>query len=186
MKKHSIRRTLLAISVTACLIPAYAQGQSTGSGAFPNPRGDNSTITPNQSGSAPTKDIRPPSDMPDLGSRTTPRSSADQTQSQSGVGDTNNSMTKDKALTETDVSLNNRIRTAFSADSSMRGSTQEVSLHSDNGVVTLTGTVATEKEKADLENRVQHMTGVKEVKNNLLIAPHASISSPHTPNTSRQ
>jgi osmotically-inducible protein OsmY len=86
-------------------------------------------------------------------------------------------MAKDEGITETDRNLNNQIRTALKADSSLRDSVHKVSLSSDSGVVTLNGTVATEKEKADLESRVKRMAGVKDVENNLQIAPQASSSS---------
>jgi osmotically-inducible protein OsmY len=86
-------------------------------------------------------------------------------------------MESDQAMTEADKNLNNRIRSALSSDSSLRGAGQNFSLHSDNGVVTLNGTVATEKDKSDLENKIQRMTGVSRVDNNLQIAPQTSSSA---------
>jgi osmotically-inducible protein OsmY len=80
-------------------------------------------------------------------------------------------------MTETDRSLNARIRTTLSADSSLREPSQNVTLSSDNGVVTLNGTIATEKEKKELENRLTSMTGVSRVKNNLQIAPRTSSAN---------
>jgi osmotically-inducible protein OsmY len=56
---------------------------------------------------------------------------------------------------------------------------------SDNGVVTLNGSVATEKDKQELENRVERMSGVKDVKNNLQISPQASSSGSSSTSSSR-
>jgi hyperosmotically inducible protein len=86
-------------------------------------------------------------------------------------------MAMDKGTTETDRTLNNQIRTALKADTLLSDASQKVSLSSDNGVVTLNGTVATEKDKKDLESRVKSMAGVKEVENNLQIGPQTSSSS---------
>ncbi len=85
-------------------------------------------------------------------------------------------MLNDQGMTEADQSLNTRIREALNADSSLRDASQNINLRSDNGVVTLSGTVATEKEKSDLESRLQRMTGVSRVENNLQIAPRTSSS----------
>jgi osmotically-inducible protein OsmY len=86
-------------------------------------------------------------------------------------------MAMDKGLTETDRTLNNQIRTALKADTSLSDASQNVSLSSDDGVVTLNGTVATEKDKKDLESRIKSMAGVKKVENNLQIGPQANSSS---------
>lgn len=89
-------------------------------------------------------------------------------------------------MTETDRNLNNRIRTGLKADSSLSDASQTVSFSSDNGTVTLNGTVATEKEKKDLESRLRGMAGVNRVENNLQIAPRtsSSTSSSNSPLTS--
>jgi len=86
-------------------------------------------------------------------------------------------MAMDKGTTETDRTLNSQIRTALKGDTSLNDASQKVNLSSDNGVVTLSGTVATEKDKQDIESRVESMAGVKEVENNLQISPQASSSS---------
>ncbi len=69
------------------------------------------------------------------------------------------------------------MREALNADSSLRDASQTMTIHSASGVVTLSGTVATEKEKSDLESKLQHMAGVNKVENNLQIAPRTSSSS---------
>ena len=87
------------------------------------------------------------------------------------------SIESDQAMTEADKTLNNRIRSALSSDSSLSDATQNISIHNNNGVVTLNGTVATEKDKSDLENKIQRMADVRQVDNNLQIAPQTSSSA---------
>jgi len=83
-------------------------------------------------------------------------------------------------MTENDRGLNSRIREAFNRDSVLRDASGSVFLNSANGNVTLNGTVATEKEKKDLETELQRVTGVNSVRNELQIAPRpkSSNSSP--------
>jgi hyperosmotically inducible periplasmic protein len=99
-------------------------------------------------------------------------------------------MATDKGTTDKDRTLNNQIRTALEADTSLSDASEKVTLSSDDGVVTLNGTVATEKDKKDLESRVKNMAGVKKVENNLQIGPQASSSTsgsmhPSSPTTTR-
>lgn len=89
----------------------------------------------------------------------------------------------DQASTEADRALNQRIRQALTADSSLGSTTERVHLNTDNGEVTLQGAVATEKEKADIGAKVQQIAGVKKVHNQLQMTPstggthHESIES---------
>lgn len=99
-------------------------------------------------------------------------------------------MAMDKGLTETDRTLNDQIRIALKADTALSDASEKVTLSSDNGVVTLNGTVPTEKDKKDLESLVKSKAGVKKVENNLQIGPQASTSSsrsmsPSSPTTTR-
>lgn len=190
MKKYTIRQSLFAVGIAVCLLPAYAHSQSMGSGSsgplsgessqssgsVVNPKSSTSTTMPNQSGSSVNDEMRPGSNPSGSTTRHTSPSMANDPRSRSTLLPDNNTMTKDHGLTENDGSLNNRIRTSFNADPALREATQTVMLHSDNGVVTLSGTVATEKEKSDLETKVQHMSGVRRVENNLQIAPRSTSS----------
>jgi osmotically-inducible protein OsmY len=87
---------------------------------------------------------------------------------------------RDQATTENDRDLNSRIREAFNSDSVLRDASGSVYINSANGIVTLNGTVATEKEKKDLEAELQRVTGVNSVRNELQIAPrpNGSTTSP--------
>jgi len=78
------------------------------------------------------------------------------------------SFSQDTAARSTDNQLNKKIR-----DKVSRGwfwdSYQEVSIHSDNGVITLKGTVDSLDEEQDLVNRIQKIKGVKQVRSELVV-----------------
>ena len=78
----------------------------------------------------------------------------------------------DKANTAADQTLNQRIRQALSGDMVLVAVTQKIQLNTDNGEVTLHGSVATEKEKADVATKIQQVAGVKKVNNQLQMAPN--------------
>jgi osmotically-inducible protein OsmY len=82
--------------------------------------------------------------------------------------------TSDQAKSEADRTMNQSIRKALTADSSLAASTKNVHFSTDNGKVTLHGTVPTEKDKKDIEAKVEKMSGVKDVDNQLQIAPSTS------------
>lgn len=76
----------------------------------------------------------------------------------------------DKATTEADRNLDQRIRQALSGDTALAASAQNIHIETDNGEVTLHGSVATEKAKADIAAKVQQVMGVKKVNNQLQTA----------------
>lgn len=78
----------------------------------------------------------------------------------------------DKAATEADRSLNQRIRQALNTDTALASSVHKVQLNTNNGAVTLQGTVPTEKIKDDVGAKVQHVAGVTQVENHLQMAPN--------------
>jgi osmotically-inducible protein OsmY len=77
---------------------------------------------------------------------------------------------EDKGTTPADQALNQRIRQALSGDMILVTAIQEVHLDTDNGEVTLHGSVTTDKQKADIAAKIQQVTGVKKVDNQLRIA----------------
>src|SRR5262249_2392736 len=83
----------------------------------------------------------------------------------------NRSTMKDEAVTEADHMLNQRIRQALGQDVALAAATQSVSITTDNGEVTLHGSVATEKEKANINTKIQQVSGVKKLYNQLQMAP---------------
>jgi len=161
MKKPTFQRTFLALSVATCLAVPYVQAQT---------QGTNTPSTPSASS---------PSTSPGMTNPTNPSSSSTNQPGSSGTRSTPSgtlSSTQDRAVKETDRSLNSQIREAFSRHSTLREASNTVVMNTDNGVVTLTGTVATEKEKMDLENELQRISGVSRVENELQIAPRLSNS----------
>ncbi|MGE0821231.1 MAG: BON domain-containing protein [Candidatus Binatia bacterium] len=77
---------------------------------------------------------------------------------------------EDKGATPADERLNQRIRQALSRDPILATAAREVQLDTENGVVTLRGSIATDTQKASMAATVQQIAGVKEVDNQLLIA----------------
>ena len=75
---------------------------------------------------------------------------------------------EDRATTDADRNLEQRIRQALSGDASLAASVQKLHIETAaNGEVTLRGSVKTDKEKADIAAKVQQVAGVKKVNNQL-------------------
>jgi osmotically-inducible protein OsmY len=143
MRKNSkLWSALLAVSISALTVPSFVQAQSSASESPSTKSGIHSG-----SGSAPTSSAE--------------RGTAGQMEKAKG----------DQATTEADRALNQRIRQALKADSSLGSATERVHLITENGEVTLQGAVATEKEKADIAEKVQQIAGVKKVDNQLQMGP---------------
>jgi osmotically-inducible protein OsmY len=77
---------------------------------------------------------------------------------------------EDKGATPADQALNQRIRQALSGDMTLATAIQKVHLDTNNGEVILHGSVATDKQKADIAAKVQQIAGVKKVDNQLRTA----------------
>lgn len=167
-KRSKLWQTFLAVSIAALTLPAFVQGQTAGlsgsgsANATSSSGSSNPEATMGSRGTSET--ITPPSnDMPS-----------------SGSSSMRGAVMSDQGMTEADRNLNNSIRGALNADSSMSVAARDVRMSTDNGVVTLHGTVATEKEKSDIEAKLQRLVGVKNVKNELQIAPHPTSASSTT------
>jgi osmotically-inducible protein OsmY len=83
----------------------------------------------------------------------------------------------DHGMTQADQTLNQKIRQDLMSDSNFRTSASNVHFNTNNGKVVLQGTVATEKDKQEIESKVEKMTGVKDVDNQLQIAPASSSAA---------
>jgi osmotically-inducible protein OsmY len=155
-KKSKLWPAVLAVSISAVTVPTFVQAQSSTSKSPSTSSGVHSG-----SGHAPTSSTE-----------------------KGTVGQVGKAM-GDQATTEADRALNQRIRQALTADSSLRSTTERVHLSTENGEVTLQGAVATEKEKADITAKVQQVAGVKKVSNQLQMAPstggaHSESMGSHT------
>jgi len=193
MRKNSkLWQAFLAVSISAFTVPAFVQGQAAGGGAagtaggsvspgaagtFNSPSVGGSGSQPNRVGPtrAVTPEMSPQTGLPLQGNEMS-RTPTSPGNIPGGAGATGG-IIRDQSMTGTDADLNGRIRESLSSDSSLNAASQNVRISSNNGVVTLQGSVATEKEKDDLETKLQHMTGVKSVDNQLQIAPRTGTSS---------
>lgn len=171
MKKSSLWQAFLAVSITALTVPAFAQSQTgTGSSSAGSSMRSGADTGTTSSPSAPSGATGSSKSM---GSTSSPSSMG----ASGSAGATGMSAAADKATTEADRTLNQNIRQALTSDSSLGSASKNVHFDTNNGKVTLHGTVATEKEKKDLEAKVEKMTGVKDVDNQLQIAPAKTSSA---------
>jgi len=182
--KSKLWQAFVVVSISALAVPAFVQSQTAGGGATPGSSTSPGTTGSSRSmggsgapsGSTSHDSMTSPmesgthSGSGSMGSSTTPGSSAP-------AGSMGMGASSDQAKSEADRTLNQNIHQALSADSVLAASAKNVHFNTDNGKVTLQGTVPTEKDKKDIEAKVEKMTGVKDVDNQLQIAPAATTSS---------
>jgi osmotically-inducible protein OsmY len=78
---------------------------------------------------------------------------------------------EDKAATEADRMLNQRIRQTLTGDMTLAYTViQKIHLDTDNGEVTLHGSGVSDQQKTDIAAKVQQVAGVKKVDNQLQTA----------------
>jgi hyperosmotically inducible protein len=70
-----------------------------------------------------------------------------------------------------DWQITTRVKTAIATDGGVSGSARFVSVKTDDGVVTLTGTVSSKEESRYIERKVRSVSGVRQVNNQLTINP---------------
>jgi osmotically-inducible protein OsmY len=85
-------------------------------------------------------------------------------------------MNKDMASTEADKSLNSQIRQSMNTDTSLANMGQNVHFSTQDGEVTLHGSVASETEKNQIEQKVKQLSDVKSIKNELQVTSLGSSS----------
>jgi len=76
----------------------------------------------------------------------------------------------DEAKTDTDRSLNANIRQALSGDAMLAGSAKDIQLKTEEGEVTLEGSVFNKDAKEMIEEKIKKVQGVKDVNNDLKVA----------------
>jgi hypothetical protein len=84
---------------------------------------------------------------------------------------------KDTGSTDADKRLNSQIRQSLNADTSLAGVGRNVHLTTENGKVTLHGSVSSEAEKQQIEQKVKQMSDVDDVQNQLQVASSGSSSA---------
>lgn len=77
---------------------------------------------------------------------------------------------RNEAMSENDRALAQRVEQTLREDTTLATAARNVHVHASGGQVTLTGSVSSQKEKADLESKAQQVTGVTQVNNQLTIA----------------
>lgn len=70
-----------------------------------------------------------------------------------------------------DLEITQKVRRAIVTDSSFSSNAKNIKIITQNGVVTLRGPVANDREKALIEDKVKNVAGVTSVNNLLEIAP---------------
>jgi osmotically-inducible protein OsmY len=189
MKKSKLWQAFLAVSISALAVPAFVQsqtaggGSSAGSGMSSGATGSSRTMTSPSSPSSGSHDTAMPSSPGSthpggstMGSSAAPGGSTMGSSAAPG-GTAGMGAATDQAKSEADRTLNQNIHQTLNTDSSLSASAKNVHFDTDNGKVTLRGTVPTEKDKKDLEAKVEKMSGVKDVDNQLQIAPSTSSAA---------
>jgi hypothetical protein len=78
---------------------------------------------------------------------------------------------------KSDAQISGDVQNQISSDNSLQG--RQVAVQSSNGTVTLTGTVNSDAEKVAASNAASRVEGVKQVLNNLAVAPQqAAVTQP--------
>ena len=165
MKQNKLWRTFLAVSISALAFPALVQSQATTGGSSTGGAGS----PPSATGSMGAGETSGTTGSSRMGESS--RSPSDSGMSATGQS---TSAMSDQATTEADRTLNQNIRQQLMSDSSLGSSAGNIHFKTDNGKVTLQGTVATEKEKQEIESKVENMSGVKDVDNQLQIGSTSS------------
>jgi hypothetical protein len=153
MKKNSkVWKGFLVAGITALTMPTIVYGQTAA--------GESSSGT--YSGSS---DMKSGTSSGMTGSTGTPSDSS----SMSG-------MNKDIASTDADKRLNSQIRQSMNADMSLANVGQNIHFSTQDGEVTLHGSVASETEKNQIEQKVKQLSDVKGVQNELEVISGSSSS----------
>ena len=174
MKKGTLWGAFLAVSILVGAMPTFGQSQPTGGSSMGSSSQTMGGSSPSGSSSHDV-DIPSGSQSTHLGSSTLGSSGKMEHSSSSS----SNSITSaaDHGMTQTDKTLNQSLHQALTADPALMSSSRNVHFTTENGTVTMQGTVATEQEKEEIAMKVKQMTGVKEVHNQLQLAPSTSSAS---------
>jgi hypothetical protein len=206
MKKSSkLWHGFFVAGITALAVPTFVHGQAAGGAASgagssgitsgsPSPSSSQTGVTGSQnvpSGSPSTSGNRSGVSESNIG-RTPGITGSQGTQNDSSTdsaGDTAsttnpNSMTsslgginRDVGSSIADQRLNTQIRQSLNADTSLSGMGRDVQLHTAQGEVTLRGSVGSEREKLQIEEKVKQQSAVQDVTNELQVVDRGSTSS---------
>ena len=148
MQKSKVWQAFLAVSIAALTTPVFVQAEET---------------SPMSSGSG-TAATSPSSSTATPGSVQTPTGTASQA-------------TNDEAKTDADRALNQSIRQALSADATLAGSASGIQLKTEEGEVTLEGSVVNKAAKEMIGDKIEKVAGVEDVENDLKVADSSKSST---------
>jgi osmotically-inducible protein OsmY len=175
MKKNSkVWKGFLVAGITALIVPpvVYAGQTAAGEGSSGSPSSSGT-----YSGSSETKSGTSSGMTGSTGTHSGSSGTSGMTGSTGTHSDSSMSgMNKDMASTDADKSLNSQIRQSMNTDTSLANMGQNVHFSTQNGEVTLHGSVASETEKNQIEQKVKQLSDVKSVKNELQVTSLGSSS----------
>jgi hypothetical protein len=179
--KKQLWQGLLVAGIAAFAVPSFVQGQAAGQGSS-----GGSGMTSGSSGASGMQGGTG-SGTPGMGSSGIGAGSSGTRSGMPGTSDATGttgmtsspagSMARDVGTSEADKRLNTQIRQSLNADTSLSGVGQNVQLSTQNGKVTLRGSVSSEAEKRQIEQKVKQMNDVDNVDNQLQVASSGSPSS---------
>lgn len=186
--KKQLWQGLLVAGIAAFTVPSFVQGQAAAPGSAGS-TGSSSGMTSGSSGSSGTHSGTGSGTLGMPGSSSTRSSTPNMPGTSNTTGTTGmtsspaGSMAADMGSSESDKRLNTQIRQALNTDASLAGVGQNVQLSTQNGKVTLRGSVSSEAEKKQIEQKVKQMSEVDNVDNQLQVASSGSSSSMHSPSS---
>jgi osmotically-inducible protein OsmY len=204
-KKSKLWQGFFVAGITALAVPTFVHGQAAGGAAggtgssgitsgSPSPSGSQTGVpgsqnvpsgspstSGNQSGVSDSNIGRTPGIT---GSQGTQRGSSTDPAGDTAGATNPNSMTsspgginRDVGSSIADQRLNAQIRQSLNADTSLSGMGRDVQLHTAQGEVTLRGSVGSEREKLQIEQKVKQQSQVQDVTNELQVMDRGSTST---------
>jgi osmotically-inducible protein OsmY len=185
MKKDSkVWKGFLVAGITALTVPPVVYGQTAvgegSSGSSSGMKSDSPSSSGTYSGSSDTKSGTSSGMTGSPGTHTGSSGTSGMTgspETHSGSSSSMSSMNKDIASTDADKRLNSQIRQSMNIDTSLANIGQNIHFSTQDGEVTLLGSVASETEKNQIEQKVKQLSDVKSVKNELQVTSMGSSSS---------
>ena len=201
MKKSNFWQGFFVAGITALAVPTFVHGQAAGGAAggvgsggitsgSPSPSGGQTGITGtqnapvvspstsgNQSGVSDSNIGRTPGITGAQGLQNGSSTDTAVTTNPNDMTSSPGGLHRDLGISVADQRLNAQIRQSLSADASLSAVGQNVQLSTAQGAVTLRGTVGSEREKLQIEEKVKQQSAVQAVTNELQVVDRGSTSS---------
>jgi osmotically-inducible protein OsmY len=202
MKKSSkLWQGFFVAGITALAVPTFVYGQAAGGAAggagssgitsgSPSPSGSQTGVTGsqhapsgspstsgNQSGLSDSNIGRTPGVTGSQGTQNDSSTDTARTTNPNDMASSPGGINRDVGSSMADQRLNAQIRQSLNADTSLSGVGQNVQLNTAQGEVTLRGSVGSEREKLQIEQKVKQQREVQDVTNELQVVDRGSTSS---------